>query len=167
MLGKGEGRRGVEHEAGREGRSGCRAAVWLLLSSPANPPQPRFLKKFILFIYFWLRWVFIAARRLSVVAESRGYSSLQCVGFSLQWLLLLQSTDSRHVGFSSCGTRASLLRGMWDLPGPGLEPVFPALAGRFLTTAPPGKSQLLSSAVGKGSGGFAHHFSTSQKSSQK
>ena len=31
---------------------------------------------------------------------------------------------------------------MWDLPGPGLEPVSPALAGRFLTTAPPGKSPL-------------------------
>ena len=29
---------------------------------------------------------------------------------------------------------------MWDLPGPGLEPVFPALAGGFWTTAPPGKS---------------------------
>ena len=29
---------------------------------------------------------------------------------------------------------------MWDLPGPGLEPVSPALAGRFLTTVPPGKS---------------------------
>ena len=29
---------------------------------------------------------------------------------------------------------------MWDLPGPGLEPVFPALAGGFLTTVPPGKS---------------------------
>ena len=28
---------------------------------------------------------------------------------------------------------------MWDLPGPGLEPVFPALAGGFLTAAPPGK----------------------------
>ena len=28
---------------------------------------------------------------------------------------------------------------MWDLPGPGLEPVSPALDGRFLTTAPPGK----------------------------
>ena len=40
---------------------------------------------------------------------------------------------------SSCGTRAQLLRGMWDLPRPGLEPVSPALAGRFLTTAPPGK----------------------------
>ena len=28
---------------------------------------------------------------------------------------------------------------MWDLPRPGLEPVSPALAGVFLTTAPPGK----------------------------
>ena len=28
---------------------------------------------------------------------------------------------------------------MWDLPRPGLEPVSLALAGRFLTTAPPGK----------------------------
>ena len=40
---------------------------------------------------------------------------------------------------SSCGSRAQLLLGMWDLPRPGLEPVSPALAGRFSTTAPPGK----------------------------
>ena len=40
---------------------------------------------------------------------------------------------------SNCGSRAQLLRGMWDLPRPGLEPMSPALAGRFLTTAPPGK----------------------------
>ena len=40
---------------------------------------------------------------------------------------------------SNCGSRAYLLRGMWDLPRPGLEPVSPALAGRFSTTAPPGK----------------------------
>ena len=33
---------------------------------------------------------------------------------------------------------------MWDLPGPGLEPVSPALAGGFLTTAPPGKPTLVS-----------------------
>ena len=33
-----------------------------------------------------------------------------------------------------------MLHSMWDLPGPGLEPVSPALAGGFLTTAPPGKS---------------------------
>ena len=42
---------------------------------------------------------------------------------------------------SSCGSWAQLLRGMWDLPRPGLEPVSPALAGGFLTTAPPGKPE--------------------------
>ena len=42
---------------------------------------------------------------------------------------------------SSCGSRAQLLRGMWDPPRPGLEPVSPASAGRLSTTAPPGKSQ--------------------------
>ena len=40
---------------------------------------------------------------------------------------------------SNCGSRAQPLRGMWDLPRPGLEPVSPALAGRLSTTAPPGK----------------------------
>ena len=40
---------------------------------------------------------------------------------------------------SNCGSQAQLLRGMWDLPRPGLEPVSPALAGRLSTTAPPGK----------------------------
>ena len=29
---------------------------------------------------------------------------------------------------------------MWNLPGPGIKPVSPALAGGFLTTGPPGKS---------------------------
>ena len=42
---------------------------------------------------------------------------------------------------SSCGSRAQLLRGMWDLPRPWLKPVSPALAGRFSTTAPPGKPE--------------------------
>ena len=42
---------------------------------------------------------------------------------------------------SNCGSRAQLFRSMWDLPRPGLEPVSPGLAGRFSTTAPPGKPQ--------------------------
>ena len=71
-------------------------------------------KKFILFIYlFRLCWVCVAVHRLSLVAASGGYSSLQCAGFSLRWLLLLRSTGSRHVasvvvacGLSSCGLRA-------------------------------------------------------------
>ena len=39
---------------------------------------------------------------------------------------------------------------MWDLPGPGIEPVSPELTGRFLTTGPPGKlcnGQLLNETV--------------------
>ena len=75
--------------------------------------------------------VFVAACGLSLVVASGGYSSLGCAGFSLQWLLLLQSKGSRCMGFSSCGARAELLRSTWDLPGPGLEPVSPALAGGF------------------------------------
>ena len=82
-------------------------------------------------------------RGLSLVAASGSYSSLRCAGFSLQWLLLLWSTGSRRAGFSSCGswalesrlsscgTQAYLLRGMWDLPGPGLEPIVPCF-GRWI-----------------------------------
>ena len=40
---------------------------------------------------------------------------------------------------SNCGSRNQPLRGMWDPPRPGPKPVSPALAGRFSTTAPPGK----------------------------
>ena len=67
------------------------------------------LNLFILFIYFWPRWVFVAARGPSPVAESRGHSSLRCAGLSLQWPLPLRSTGSRHVGFSSRGTWAQQL----------------------------------------------------------
>ena len=52
-----------------------------------------FKNQFYLFIYFWLRWVFVAVCRLSLVVASGGYSSL--------W-----STGSRRTGFSSCGMRA-------------------------------------------------------------
>ena len=112
---------------------------------------------FLIFKKFWPHWGFVAVHRLSLVVVSGGYSSLQCMGFSSRWLLLLQSTGSRRVGFNSCGTwasvvvarglsscgaRAQLLCGMWDLPRPGLEPVSPALASGFLATAPPGKPLL-------------------------
>ena len=125
----------------------------LLCLSTAKRFPLFFSNKFIIyFIYFWRRWVFVAACGLSLIVVSGGYSSLRCAGFSLWWLLLLWSTGSRRVGFSSCGSWAlecrvsssgawaQLLRGMWDLPGPGIEPMSPALAGGFLTAAPPGKS---------------------------
>ena len=56
----------------------------------------------------------------------------------------LSSCGSRALEhrLSNCGARAELPRSMWDLPGPGLEPMSPALAGGYFTTAPPGKSLL-------------------------
>ena len=92
-----------------------------------------------LFIYLWLCWVFVSVRGLSLVVASGGHSSSRCAGLSPSRPLLLRSTGSRRAGSVVVAHGAQLLRGMWDLPRPGLEPVFPALAGRFSTTAPPGK----------------------------
>ena len=64
----------------------------------------KLLLLFLFFIYFfflWLCWFFVAAGRLSLVVASMSYSSLRWAGFSLRWLLLLQST-----GYSSCGVWA-------------------------------------------------------------
>ena len=80
--------------------------------------------------FFWLRWVFVAARRLSLVAVFR---ASHCGGFSCR--------EAQALGLVGLVVaRAQLLRGMWDLPGPRVEPVSPALAGRLFTAEPPGKT---------------------------
>ena len=73
----------------------------------------------------------------SLVASSRGYSRVAVNGLrweawapgtGLQWL--------RCTGFSCpCG--------IWNLPGPGVEPMSPALAGGFSTTGPPGSPRVI------------------------
>ena len=93
--------------------------LWILhilltcaLEAPANPGPFFFFNDFFfkgtlfLFIYLFGCVGSLLLRRLSLVAVSRGYSSLRWAGFSLQWLLLLRSTGSRHAGFSSCGSQA-------------------------------------------------------------
>ena len=50
------------------------------------------------FLYFWLCWVFVSGRGLSLVAASGGHSSSRCAGLSLSWPLLLRSTSSRRAG---------------------------------------------------------------------
>ena len=61
-----------------------------------------FLKKIYLFIYlfiyFWLCWVFVSVRGLSLVAASGGHSSSRCAGLSLSRPLLSRSTGSRRAG---------------------------------------------------------------------
>ena len=84
--------------------------------------------------------VFVAEARFSLAVASRGHSLLWCRSFSLQWLVLLRNMGFRALRLSSCDARAYLPCGMWDLPRPRIEPVFPALAVGFLTTGPVGKS---------------------------
>ena len=91
------------------------------------------------FVYSGLRWAFVALAGLPLVVVNGSRTLLRCVGFSLKRLLLLWSTGSRHAGFSSCGTQAQLPCSILDFPRPGIELVFLALQGRFLTTESPGK----------------------------
>ena len=51
---------------------------------------------FFNFLFFWLCWVFVSARGLSLVAASGGHSSSRCAGLSLSRPLLLRSTSSRR-----------------------------------------------------------------------
>ena len=63
----------------------------------------------LLFIYFWLCWVFVAALGLSLGVKSRGYSSCSswashCGGFSCRGTQALG-----QAGFSSCSTQTQYL----------------------------------------------------------
>ena len=68
-----------------------------------------------------------------------GVSGVYSLAMVLGLLIMVASLIVEH-RLSNSGTGSLLLRGMWDLPGPGTEPVSPELAGRFLSTVPPGES---------------------------
>ena len=114
-----------------------------------------FLFSFYLFIYFWLPQVFVAARGLSLVTAIEGQSLLQCMGFSLRWLLLLQSMVSRAHRLWQLQLAHSKVcaQQLWCISLVTLMHVgsswtrdqthTPALAGGFLTTGQPGKSVCL------------------------
>ena len=97
--------------------------------------------------YFWLHWVFVAVRGLSLAVESGGCSSLQCMDFSLWGLsccriqaLLPQASTVAAQGPSSCGSQVSLPCGMCNLPGPEIE--LDCVGRWILSPVPPGKSRM-------------------------
>ena len=128
-----------------------------------------YLNKFIYFIILFYYFIFLAALGLHCCAWAflwlRGAGATlrcnvrasRCSGFSCcrAWALGVQPSVvvahrlsncgswALECRLSSCGAWAQLLCGMWDLPGPGIKPVSPALAGGFLTTAPPGKPPII------------------------
>ena len=96
---------------------------------------------FFLLIYLWLCWVFVSVCGLSLVGGEWGPLFIAARGPLTVVASLVAEHRLQTRRLRNCGSRAQLLRGMWDLPRPGLEPVSPALAGRLSTTAPPGKPQ--------------------------
>ena len=73
----------------------------------------------------------------SLVAEDR-LEGMQASVVSARGLSSCGSQALEH-RLSRCDTQSQLLHGMWDLLGPGIEPVSPALSGTFFITEPPGK----------------------------
>ena len=92
--------------------------------------------------YYWERCI-LTVYSLTIVCLFGAVLGLHCcTGFSLVVVCgLLISVASLVAGhmFSRSGTRAQVLQRMWDLPGPGIELVSPALGGGFFTTEPPGR----------------------------
>ena len=75
-----------------------------------------------LFIYFWLCWVFVSVRGLSLVAASGGHSSSRCAGLSLSRPLLLRSTGSRRAGSAIVANGPSCSAACGILPDQGSNP---------------------------------------------
>ena len=132
----------------------------LLTPSPSfGQVGRRFLKKtfFFKFIFGWagpsLLWGFFSGCREWGLLSSCGARASHCGGPSCCRARALGCAGFIGAGreLSSCGSRAlehrlnsygawaQLLHGMWDLPGWGIKPTPPALAGRFFTPEPPGK----------------------------
>ena len=81
-----------------------------------------FVCLFFKFIYFWLCWVFVSVRGLSLVGARGGHSSSRCTGLSLSRPLLLRSTGSRRAGsvVVAHGPSCSVACGIF--PDQGLNP---------------------------------------------
>ena len=96
---------GREAVRGQQGGGTCGLTSWAFNLGTSWAPYLFGIKSagflfFNLFIYFyfWLCWVFVSVRGLSLVAASGGHSSSQCAGLSLSRPFLLRSTGSRCAG---------------------------------------------------------------------
>ena len=74
------------------------------------------------FFFFWLCWVFVSVRGLSLVAASGGHSSSRCAGLSLLQPLLLRSTGSRRTGSAVVAHGPSCSAACGILPDQGSNP---------------------------------------------
>ena len=131
-------------------------ACRILALQPGIEPTPLALEGEILttglpgksqsfFILFYFIYLFMAVLGLRFCARALSSCGMWGPLFIAvhRPLIIVASLVVEH-RFQTCrlsnrGSQAQLLRGMWDLPRPGLEPMSSALAGRLSTTALPGK----------------------------
>ena len=99
-----------------------------------------FLNSLLSFVFYEFIYLFLAL-------TGAGFSLVVGGGCSLVAVCELRLVEAFLVvcrawplerGLSSCGGWTWLLRRIGDLPRPGIEPVSPALAGRFFTAEPQG-----------------------------
>ena len=83
---------------------------------------PSFYFFLFIYFYFWLCWVFVSVQGLSLVAASRGHSSLRCAGLSLSRPLPLWSTGSRRAGSVVVAHGPSCSAACGILPDQGSNP---------------------------------------------
>ena len=86
---------------------------------------------------FWLCWPSLLCRLCLVWRP--GSTVIAVHGLLIAAASLVADMGFRVCGLSSCETWAC---SMWNLPRPGIKLMPDALAGRFLTTGPPGKSPI-------------------------
>ena len=98
----------------------------------------------LLFIYFWLHWSSLL--RAGFLQLWRAGATLHCVVVACcgaralgAWASVVVARRLQSAGSVVVAHRLSCSAACGIFPGPGLEPMSPALAGGFLTTAPPGK----------------------------
>ena len=128
-----------DHESKGTSNFLIKIKLWILPTSVLS-----MLIRTVLYLYLFI-YLFMAVLGLRFCA--RAFSSCSKWGpvfIAVRGPLIIAASLVAEHRFqtrrlSNCGSRAQLVRGMWDLPRPGLEPVSPALAGRFSTTVPPGK----------------------------
>ena len=110
----------------------------------SNSRSPRFShmlssRSFIVFFFFLNKFIYLFLAVLGLRFCARAFSSSGEQGplfIVVHGPLTVAEHRLQTHRLSSCGSQAQLLCGMWDFPRPGLEPMSPALAGRFSTTAP-------------------------------
>ena len=154
----------------------ARILEWIAISSSRGSSQPKdqtciscllpwqadsFKKLFIYLFIFGGAGSWLLPRLLSGCG-GRACSPAVVSGLLPVVVLLLWSGALGHMGFgscsswalehrlNSCGPWAQLLCSMCHLPGPGIKPESPALAGRFISTEP----------LGKPSRGILYHCAT-------